>query len=86
MENIEFSKSDRTTWLLVSSGILLSLTWVLWKIEQWGYPEMLLLVGMTFYVFLLVYIISDILKQGIGIRITGLYPCLYCLLSLQSFI
>lgn len=63
MENIEFSRSDRTTWLLVFGGLVFIAARVVLKIEHWGYPEIFLTFGMALYFFLLVFIISDILKK-----------------------
>jgi uncharacterized membrane protein YjjP (DUF1212 family) len=70
MENIVFSKSDRITWIFIFAGLLVMTVRVLYKIEHWGYPEMLLMLGLIIHTFLFVYIISDILKKKNKYRFT----------------
>jgi uncharacterized membrane protein len=63
MATIEFNRKDRTTWISILGIIVLIVARVLLKIEQWSYPEALLLLSLIPYIFLLVYTVSDILKQ-----------------------
>lgn len=65
MKNQDFKISFNTVWVLVIGSLLLTNLKILAIIQQWDYPQYLLIIGLMLYFSTWIIIFSDIVKNNI---------------------
>ncbi|MBA6151200.1 hypothetical protein [Gelidibacter maritimus] len=65
MENQDFKMSIKTVWVLVITNSLLMIVGALGKIQNWGFSQTLLVMGLILFFITWIIILSDMLKHNI---------------------